>query len=385
MLRWHGIRLKIAVNRHWTGGAAIGQDAGGRDLQGAWGLPSQAPPPTLCIVLESDPLSVQSTRPSDSLADGAFPSPAPGRLDDSEQAEQSEPPVASEARWAPLLGLIASVIVHAIFLLLAAMVLLDRAAGPTGHGDGIELAIVTSTELTDLQSDAANSASPSIDAQAPSELLDATLFDTPISDTSLETALSAPSGLQGAGQSLGEGLDLGGGGGLASFFGVEARGTHFAYIVDVSGSMTGAKLKTLKLELSGSVEALSDHDSFFVVFFSSQPEILGGRRKWQSAIRRNKDFAERNIRAVSAGGATNPLPAFEMVFELRPRPDAIYLMTDGAFSPGVIPEIKRMNDAWIEPTPVHAISFWTRDSEAQLSQIAAESGGTYTHIEGDQR
>ncbi len=292
-----------------------------------------------------------------------------------------------EVRKAPALGIAASLIIHALFLLLAAFILLDRPGGDGAGGDAIELAIVTDAELTQLQNSALEESLPEIDAEAPSELLDATVFDAAIPEVNVASNVSNMAGLEGAGSSLGEGMDLGGGAGSgsASFFGVEARGSRFAYIVDVSGSMTGAKIETLKRELIGSIESLNEHASFCVVLYSHEPRIIGGRRQWERAIRRAKDFAQRDIGVISAGGATNPLPAFEIVFDLRPRPDAIYFMTDGQFPEVVAHEVARMNDAWIEPTPVHTISFVSREAEEQLRRIAESSQGTYTHIEGPTR
>lgn len=289
-----------------------------------------------------------------------------------------------EVRRAPALGIVASIIVHMLFLILAAFILLDRPGGGGAGGDEIELAIVTDAELTQMQSDALQESLPEIDAASSTELVDATLFDSPISEISLETSVSDMTGMDGAGKSLGEGMDMGGGagGGAASFFGVEARGSRFAYIVDISGSMTGPKIETLRRELTGSLESLNEHASFFVVLYSHEPRIIGGKRQWERAIRRAKDFAQRDISAIAAGGATNPLPAFEIVFDIRPRPDAIYFMTDGQFPDLVAQEVARMNSSWIEPTPVHTISFVSREAEEQLRRIANSSGGTYTHVDG---
>ena len=289
-----------------------------------------------------------------------------------------------DGRRPRVFGLAASLLVHALLLLSLAFVLLDRPAGSGAAGDAIKLAIVTQTELSAMESAASSAQAPAIDAAAPTELLDATLFDAPVADAALESTASSLTGLEGAGKSLGEGMDLGGGagGGAASFFGVEARGTRFAFIVDISGSMTGPKLQALKRELVSSIEGLSDHASFSVVFFSSTPRIIGGRAKWIRAGDRARRFAIQEINSVDAGGATNPLPAMQIVFDLRPRPDAIYFMTDGQFSELVVHEFARMNGSWIEPIPIHTISFVSREAEGALKRIADASGGTYTHIPG---
>lgn len=287
----------------------------------------------------------------------------------------------SRTRRAPIVGLVASLCVHALLLVLAAFVLLDRPSGAGQAGDEFELAIVTQSELTDLQL-AAQPSAPQIDASSPAAVLDAAVFETPVADPSSAASANLSTGLEGAGSGSPDALDLGGAGaGSASFFGVEARGTRFAYIVDISGSMAGAKILTLRRELTNTIESMGENSSFSVVLYSHQPRIVGGRRKWLRANRRSKDLALREVNSIEAGGATNPLPAFEIVFNLRPRPDAIYFMTDGQFSQVVVQEVARMNSSSIEPTPIHTISFVSKESEAQLKRIAKESGGTYTHIE----
>lgn len=288
----------------------------------------------------------------------------------------------ADERRAPALGVAASLIVHAFLLVSLAFILLDRPAGSGGSGDAIELAIVTQAELSAM--DAASGAAPAIDAEAPAELLDATIFDTPVAEAALESASGAIAGLEGAGKTIGQGVDLGGGagGGSASFFGVEARGSRFAFIVDVSGSMAGPKMATLKRELAASVAALNENASFTVVLFSSTPRIIGGRPQWSRAADRAKDSALMEIRAIEPGGATNPIPAMDIVFGLRPRPDAVYFMTDGQFSELVVQEFDRHNRAWIEPVPVHTISFVSREAEEALIRISDGSGGSYTHIPG---
>lgn len=289
----------------------------------------------------------------------------------------------TDSRRAPMLGLALSLTVHAVLLVILAFILLDRPGGSGGAGDGIELAIVTQADLSALEAAAAASA-PAIDAQTPAQTLDPTAFDAAVPDAGLEDAASSLAGLEGAGDSAGEGVDLGAGAGAgsASFFGVEARGTRFAYVVDVSGSMNGPKIETLRRELASSLLALDDHASYVVVFFSSAPRVLGGQRRWTKAGDRTRDFAVRQIAAIEPGGATNPLPALEIVFEMRPRPDAIYFMTDGQFSDLVVQEASRLNGAWIEPIPIHTISFVSDEGRSQLERIARDSGGTYTHVPG---
>ncbi len=284
-------------------------------------------------------------------------------------------------------AVIISLLVHLGGAILAANLLLGMpgGSGQTPGASDIELAVVTDTELTDLQDSITFEADPqlSFDEAVLDDSLAAPEFEVEISDASLiggDLGQIAPIG--GAGEGLGDGAGLGAnvGGGGASFFGVEARGSRFAYIVDTSGSMADERLAALQRELTRSVDGLLEHSSFTVVFYSSTARVLGGRTRWMRANQRHKTFADREIRAVSAGGGTNPTKAFEIVFGMRPRPDAIYFMTDGEFTDSVAAVVAQLNESGGRKTPVHCISFIDRISERLLRSIAEQSGGTYTHI-----
>jgi hypothetical protein len=194
-------------------------------------------------------------------------------------------------------------------------------------------------------------------------------------------------GLGGSG--TGEGIGVGGGsggaeGGGAKFFGVEARGARFAYIVDISGSMEGPKIVTLRRELSSSIDGLPENAQFMIYFFESQTVPIGGRDKWMEAVAKNKNWAINIISRVEARGGTEPGGAFSNAFGLSPKPDAIYFMTDGLFDAGIADRVAAMNRKG-KKVPIHCIAFAEKGSEALMRRIAEQSGGTYTYIEGPTR
>lgn len=284
-------------------------------------------------------------------------------------------------------AVIISLLVHLGGAIVAANWLMGMPGGDSRHhgAEDVELAVVTDTELTDLQESAVfeTEPTPSFDDPSLDDPLEAPEFQAEVSDASLlggDLGQIAPIG--GAGEGLGEGAGLGAdvGGGGASFFGVEARGSRFAYIVDVSGSMAGKKMDALRNELTRSIDGLLENSSFIVVFYSGDSRILGGRMRWMRAAQRYKTLADREIRAIAEGGGTDPKKAFEIVFGLRPRPDAIYFMTDGLFPSSIAAYVAQLNESGGERTPVHCISFVSRESERLLRSIAEQSGGTYTHI-----
>jgi len=306
------------------------------------------------------------------------------------------PPARSERVEIPLLGVRApvrvvafgfSVALHLLLLIVALTLVLQRPAGGRAGSGEIQLAVMTETELDALQQDLPREPADNLPAAAAPEAIDLADIPDPDAITSGESE-SAPTAISGVGESLsndGGGLDLGAlGGGGASFFGVEAVGSRFAYVVDVSGSMTGTRLAMLQEQLIGSIEGLLDHASFCIVLYSGDFRVVGGRTAWTPATEGNKRAAALEIRGLSAGGGTVPLPAFEEVFSLSPRPDAIYFMTDGEFQDEgtVIGRIGQMNGTGRSRTPIHCIAFDSRVSERVMQRIAALSGGSYTFVAG---
>lgn len=167
-----------------------------------------------------------------------------------------------------------------------------------------------------------------------------------------------------------------------------AQGRRFAYICDISGSMEAGvggdaqttRLTVLKQELERSIRSLPGRSHFAVVLFSGQAEFLGKRREWVNASDAGKQWARRVIATLTTGGDTQPLPAFEQVFRLRPRPDAIYFMTDGEFSESVVTEILKLNAT--DRIPVHCITLISTEGQSLMQRIAELTGGTYKHISG---
>jgi hypothetical protein len=178
----------------------------------------------------------------------------------------------------------------------------------------------------------------------------------------------------------GVGLGGSGGSGGTSFFGLEARGSRFAYIIDVSGSMDGSRLDELKEQLTKSVNSLAENFSFMISVYSSDASALGNRRAWTFGDDKGKKWARGEIYRLSAAGATNPLNSFKMVYELRPRPDAIYFLTDGEIPPDQAEQVLVLNKEF--RVPVHCVCLESNEGEQVLKRIARESGGTYKFVAG---
>ena len=178
----------------------------------------------------------------------------------------------------------------------------------------------------------------------------------------------------------GGGLGLGGGGGGTSFFGIASKGTRFAYIVDISGSMgQDRKLETAMRELARSIDALPDYSYFHILLFSSdfvQPPMQKG---W---MRAKKSIVRQFIRwlsEVDAGGGTQPRNAFLQVFALDVRPDVLFFMTDGQIEGFTPEELKQLNSRG-KKIVVNTIAFGDPSGQEPLKQMAADSGGVYRFV-----
>lgn len=300
-------------------------------------------------------------------------------------------------RWirnAAVLATTASVGLHLLmwfwahFIVLGGAGGLGSANGPSAIGPAVESSIVTGTELASLQQQAIDVSTPSVSEPRPEEALSVAVEDARTGGGPGEGLGELPSigPLTGAGDLTGSGEGLGGtggGGGGASFFGVEAAGSRFVFVVDVSGSMDGPRLERLRLELRRSIEGLTESSQFMVIQFSDTAEIIGGERHWRDASNTGKRSARNQIELLRTAGGTNPLPAFEILTTLRPRPDAVYFMTDGEFGGVADDVIARIGDLTKSPkVPIHCICFGSNDGEAAMKRIARASHGTYTFVAG---
>jgi hypothetical protein len=288
-----------------------------------------------------------------------------------------------------------SLFLHVLLGLVATWVTL-RSQGPAAIGDSptIELASMEGSTLTELPSMPLPGAETAVQSIAQEQEFKITDLTSPFSEVKeggggigeIEGLGGAGSG-EGMGGGTGDGL--GGAGGEARFFGVEARGSRFAFVVDVSGSMMDpSKIGALQAALIESVEGMLESANFCVILYSTDALPLMGER-WVRATDDNQSAAKRNIMQISPQGSTNPLPGFEMAFRLLPRPDAVYFMTDGVFSkeieeelPGFIEQKNRGEDARIA---VHCITFADRGAEKLMRRIARQSGGSYTHVEAPRK
>ena len=211
---------------------------------------------------------------------------------------------------------------------------------------------------------------------------------------SMPTQISATGGVGSHHLSAGTDVDATGGIGRASFFGTQAEGDRFIYIVDTSGSMSaggGRRLQRAVAELLRSVDELNEGQFFFVLLFASKTRRLFNSKDSEpqmvAATKNNKVLLRRWIRAVKPTGGTYPQEALQIAIDMRP--SAIFLLSDGRFSDGrargVSAEVKpRVRDlvARSDPghVPIHTVAFEEPRSKENLREISNMTSGQFTYV-----
>lgn len=309
-------------------------------------------------------------------------------------------------------GVLGSLIVHIVMLLIANGILFSDPAADLGPGsprEGLDFSVISQAEFAELTQNTATE--QAVDLSALAEPVQQVEFESSLALNDLDAretlvpSLSGPS----AGEGVDSGLGLQGVG--AGFFGIEAGGKRFAFVLDKSGSMNWAfdaggpsKWQRLAVELVGAVSNFEPDVEFVAMLFSQRTidasrtsfyEIVGGRMRWQAASSRAVDdlkAALRDPRNQPSGG-TNVVPAIRKLGEIRPRPDAIYLLSDGAFDLGTNAVEEIVAIAAKFRCPVHCITMIDLDGGTaavpgsddarairDMTEIANRTGGTYRNV-----
>ncbi|MCP4887692.1 MAG: hypothetical protein GY904_13875 [Planctomycetaceae bacterium] len=113
------------------------------------------------------------------------------------------------------------------------------------------------------------------------------------------------------------------------FFGTQAYGNKFVYILDISGSMQGRRLLRAQRELLKSVWALPEDYLFHVVLFNEGVFNFANTPGLRPATRKNKKLLERWIATAAAQSGTLPGPALKIAGDLQP--DHVFFLSDGDF------------------------------------------------------
>lgn len=153
------------------------------------------------------------------------------------------------------------------------------------------------------------------------------------------------------------------------------------YVCDASGSMFGTLQTLLDIKIKSSVAGLQRSQAFNIVFFREDKPAVLNEGQLLLANEANKSKAYEFLQNYTKGGRTNVIPAIQAAFAMRPRPELIFLLTDGAIeSPEEVTALlKKLNSD--RKTRINTILFVDRvvneDESKTLREIAKDHGGTY--------
>jgi hypothetical protein len=171
--------------------------------------------------------------------------------------------------------------------------------------------------------------------------------------------------------------------GYTSFFGIEASGQRFAYVLDRSGSMgepANQPLRAAKAELLASLDRLDSLQQFFLIFYNEDVrQFVPGPRGRHFADEANKSAARRFVESVQAHGGTRHFEALQRAINLRP--DVIFLLTDGEQKDDLSSdELKRLSHLNGGLSQIHVIQFAGAPYAGNsLVQLANENRGQHTY------
>lgn len=185
-----------------------------------------------------------------------------------------------------------------------------------------------------------------------------------------------------------------GGRGQASFFGTQATGNRFVYVLDVSGSMNqgnGRRLRRAVNELLRSIDQLHEDQLFYVLLFANATRQMFDEDAlvptMLPATTENKTRVREWITQVKANGGTHPQRALHVGLNLTP--SAVFFLSDGKFNKpkatgffgGEAIDAKtvvaRTNPGNI---PVHTIAFEEPSSRKNMNEISEMTGGDFRFV-----
>ncbi len=174
----------------------------------------------------------------------------------------------------------------------------------------------------------------------------------------------------------------------ASFFGAQAEGNRFVFVIDSSGSMRGPRWEALCKELIRAIQSLSPDQDFFVISFDSTAHPMFGipppNGKFLKAVKKNVDRLQNWIRSIEHGRQTFPASAVGIAMKLEP--DAIFLLSDGEINDSTVADLRIWNrkmatDGDVKTlVPIHTVLLHSQIGFATLEAIANENGGTFTPV-----
>jgi len=158
---------------------------------------------------------------------------------------------------------------------------------------------------------------------------------------------------------------------------------HFTLLVDVSGSMTGARITQVIVTIHRLLDLMDPMDSISIIAYHSDAicvlnsVTIGDDR---SALHAAAD-------TLTPLGSTNLQAGFEAICTLSSPPSAVFLLTDGHINagmtlPGALMSLAR---SILPPdTPLHTLGYGPDHNQSMLRDMSLRTHASYTYAESDE-
>jgi HEAT repeat protein len=170
-----------------------------------------------------------------------------------------------------------------------------------------------------------------------------------------------------------------------SYYGLPLDARRMVFVIDISGSMHGARLAAAQKELTHAIESLPHDTSFSIIAFSDRTVVW--RKNLMAASAQAKDAASSFVYMLRAGGRTAAFDALEVAFGFDA--EAIYFLSDGEPNAGKIPKPTAIISAVTQTNRLRRISMYTigiipgtagSPLESFMKDLAEKNFGLYRRV-----
>jgi hypothetical protein len=224
----------------------------------------------------------------------------------------------------------------------------------------------------------------------------------------------------GEGWGDGDGWSSGGGGGAATFFQQKVKAERICFVIDYSKSMGGKRISLLKKELTRSIGALPGSMEYQLIFFAGPAWIAGsevtlagdkksaivkyngreydwkgqGANNWETKgsklpspvwLKGTKENLEESLSTIQktqlVWGTAWEAP-LEMALKMKPQPEVIFFMTDGACGKNSADIAEKIaKSAKRKDIKINAIAMMDPSARDAMGSLAEITGGQFSMVE----
>jgi hypothetical protein len=158
---------------------------------------------------------------------------------------------------------------------------------------------------------------------------------------------------------------------------------HFTLLVDVSGSMSGARITEVICTIHGLLDLMDPMDSISIIaYHSAAITVLN-----TVTIGHDRSALHAAADTLTPLGSTNLQVGLEAIRDLSSPPSAVFLLTDGYINDGItLPGALMSLARTILPpdTPLHTLGYGSEHNQSMLRDMSLRTHASYTYAESNE-